>query len=786
MNAVLVLIGRDLRRSWRPLLGIALVVFVGATSVMVALAGSGRADTSFERFRTAAVDGHAFVGVEDAPERIDEVAELPTVEVFAPFGYVPIVPAGAPQEASIEGGGFASIDGRWLYDVGRPRVLMGRMPDPDESAQMVVNEVFVDMFDVAVGDVVPMEAATAAAMAGMGDHRAVTTVDLEVAAVVRTMMDISANVGGPIVYLPPGFLRANPEVGFVRGFALVRLIGGDASFPEFEATAATTFADEASFTAILISDESRTIQRALDVQVTALLCVAAVAAAAFAALLLQVTSRRIRQTAAASLPLRSIGATRAQHLAVLAAPPLAAAILGVIAGAAASVVLSSELPRGLARVAEPDPGRYIDRAVLAGVGLAALLVTVGCAVLVAVAAGATARTGSSPGALGDRLVRRLHGVGAPLSAMTGLRFALPSRRGARQLGGVASLAGLIVGLAGVIAATAFGARLTDVVADTGAWGTPFDLSASLEDPDSAGEREASTAATIPGVAAVTTVQYVEALDLGEGKAPGYGVEANLGSLAVTSVKGHVPRSNADVLLGTRTAQTLGVGVGDTMRLPTTDGEPVELAVVGLGLLPVAGDGSYDTGVVVLQPTFDRLRHDQGDRSLWIGLADGADVDRVVTALTDVGTDPSRVEPPSEQRNLQSALGYPDLVATIVALLALAGLGSALLAGASSRRVELATLRTFGFTPRQVLESALWQSLAVVVIGLGLAVPLGFVVANATWGTFADSLHLDRSLPYAWGVALTVSAGLLAVAVAAAVPLGTLRARRPPAADLRAE
>lgn len=52
MKAILLLIGRDLRRSWRPLLGIALVVLVGGTSVMVALAGSRRADTSFERFRT--------------------------------------------------------------------------------------------------------------------------------------------------------------------------------------------------------------------------------------------------------------------------------------------------------------------------------------------------------------------------------------------------------------------------------------------------------------------------------------------------------------------------------------------------------------------------------------------------------------------------------------------------------------------------------------------------------------------------------------------------------------
>lgn len=54
------------------------------------------------------------------------------------------------------------------------------------------------------------------------------------------------------------------------------------------------------------------------------------------------------------------------------------------------------------------------------------------------------------------------------------------------------------------------------------------------------------------------------------------------------------------------------------------------------------------------------------------------------------------------------------------------------------------------------------------------------------GTIRVLRRGDRSLPYAWGVALTVSGGLIALAVTAAVPLGTLRARRPPAADLRAE
>ena len=53
MAVVRVLAGSEIRRSWRALLGIAVVSGIALGSVMLSLAGARRADTSFERFRAS-------------------------------------------------------------------------------------------------------------------------------------------------------------------------------------------------------------------------------------------------------------------------------------------------------------------------------------------------------------------------------------------------------------------------------------------------------------------------------------------------------------------------------------------------------------------------------------------------------------------------------------------------------------------------------------------------------------------------------------------------------------
>ncbi|MGQ0431293.1 MAG: FtsX-like permease family protein [Microthrixaceae bacterium] len=785
MTVVRTLAGAELRRSWRQLLGLAFVVLLGTGGVMLALSAARRADTSFDRFRTSVTDGDALVAVADSPGRLQELRDLPAVQTLAPMGYVAIYPRGAPEEAKLEGGAFASIDGQWLYDIQRPRVLVGHMPSPDAGNQMVVNEEFVTWFGARVGHVQHMEAMTVESMASQGEIDDVVSIDLTVMAVVRTPGDIGANVGGPVAYLPPGFLQAHPEVGIVQGFGLARLVGGDASFREFEQQATAILGDEPSFNTLRLTLEGRSVQRSLDVQSTALVIVALVTAASASALLMQVASRRIRLAAEASAALRSIGARRVQRVAILIGPPMIATALAVVAAAVGAVALSPLLPRGLARVAEPDPGAYADAAVLAGVGLLALLVAASMMVTIAARATRVARhQGAEVTHLGERTVARLQGMGARLPAVTGLRLALPRRGSDQRLAGFASFAGLVVGVGGLIAAAAFGAQLSHVAADSGAWGAPFDLFVEIRGHQA--DADGPMIAAIPGVAGVTAVQYADVVDLGDVSAQGFGVDAIKGPLAVTPVEGGAPRSNDEVLLGVRTADALGLGIGDTAAVPTIDGEPLELTIVGLGLLPIVGDGSYDTGVVVLNNTFDRLHHDDPRVSFWVDVAIGSSSERVASHISATGRSVGPISPPGEQLNLRSALTYPNAVGLIVALLAVAGLANALLSGSAARRLELATLRAIGFTGHQIRESVAWQSLSVAASALVMAVPVGFLMANTTWAAFADRLSLDRALPLPWEIAALVAAALITLATFAAVPIGGRSARRSLALDLRSE
>ncbi|MEO7429514.1 MAG: hypothetical protein ABIY48_09055 [Acidimicrobiales bacterium] len=81
---------------------------------------------------------------------------------------------------------------------------------------------------------------------------------------------------------------------------------------------------------------------------------------------------------------------------------------------------------------------------------------------------------------------------------------------------------------------------------------------------------------------------------------------------------------------------------------------------------------------------------------------------------------------------------------------------------------------------------LWQSLAVALMALAAAVPLGLIVTNIAWRAFADSLSLDPAPGLPWQAAAMVAAGLILAAGAAAVPIGRSWARRSLTLDLRTE
>jgi predicted lysophospholipase L1 biosynthesis ABC-type transport system permease subunit len=131
-------------------------------------------------------------------------------------------------------------------------------------------------------------------------------------------------------------------------------------------------------------------------------------------------------------------------------------------------------------------------------------------------------------------------------------------------------------------------------------------------------------------------------------------------------------------------------------------------------------------------------------------------------------------------------GQPLALALAVAACAVLSLSLALLASVRRRRRELALLKTLGLTRRQVMAAVAWQASVILVIAALIGVPLGVTVGHWAWAAFATSLG---AVPVTVVPVPALLAGIAVLLVAgnllAAGP-GTVAARTPPAAVLRAE
>jgi ABC-type lipoprotein release transport system permease subunit len=142
--------------------------------------------------------------------------------------------------------------------------------------------------------------------------------------------------------------------------------------------------------------------------------------------------------------------------------------------------------------------------------------------------------------------------------------------------------------------------------------------------------------------------------------------------------------------------------------------------------------------------------------------------------------------PAEIVNYRAMGTTPGFLAGGLAVGAVAALGLTLVASVRQRRRELALLKSFGFTQRQLAAAVSWQSTAIVVVGLVAGIPLGIVLGRFLWELFAHQLSavVDPTIPGVPILIVAVGAVVLANLVAA-LP-GRSAARTPTALVLRAE
>ena len=255
--------------------------------------------------------------------------------------------------------------------------------------------------------------------------------------------------------------------------------------------------------------------------------------------------------------------------------------------------------------------------------------------------------------------------------------------------------------------------------------------------------------------------------------PAIGLDQLHGSGFLTLLAGRAPAGPREIALGPRTLRTLGLHVGQRVKVGA-NGRAVHDADRGLGGLRGVQRGR-------------RQRHRSGDRRRGRGLGavpaqspvlrpaatcynffllryrPGTDLRaaaaRVETAVTRAGcprglclvtTD----QRPSDIENYTGVRDTPLVLGAVLALLAVGTLTHVLLTGVQRRRRDLAVLKTLGLLRSQLLRVVSWQASALAAAALLAGLPLGVLAGRWAWLLFAGSAGVggDGRRPGAAGAA----------------------------------
>jgi ABC-type lipoprotein release transport system permease subunit len=137
-------------------------------------------------------------------------------------------------------------------------------------------------------------------------------------------------------------------------------------------------------------------------------------------------------------------------------------------------------------------------------------------------------------------------------------------------------------------------------------------------------------------------------------------------------------------------------------------------------------------------------------------------------------------------NYRSVGSTPVILAVGLAVGAILALGLTLASSVRRRRRDLAMLKTFGFTRRQLAAVVAWQSTTTALVGVVVGIPLGIVVGRELWTLFARSINAVPVPTVPVLSVLIVGVGTLVFANLVAALPGRSAARTPAALVLRAE
>jgi len=833
MPAVLMRLRTELRLHLTATIALIVLVGVAGGVVIASAAGARRTDTAFPRFLDASHAADVLISPQATGQKgfFADIEGLPEVERAGVgagvFAFHLLADGSIEPPTSVP---FASVDGHGGYSLSRPNVIEGRLPNPESSTEALANRFIARQMHLHVGSRVTyatfrvLPAHEEFAKLDPSDIPRVTFTITGIGVLPTDVVPVAQLDGTPQLFLTPAYYRryADPNVVPFDGISVQlkpgtnleafhsqvdrlalkhqKEIGGPAAnVPNVPPDQLYFFADE--------SDHNARVQQAIRPQSIALALFALLAAAAFALAIGQILSRQLFLDAGDYPILRGLGMAK-RDLIVLAI--LRVALIGLVGGAIAvglAFLASPIFPVGPARLAEPHPGFSANVAFL-GLGWFGILVA-----LLAVTAYPAWRGASAvAGVLGiaeiggaerpSRIARAAARTASAPTVATGVRMALEPGHGRTAVPVRTALVGLVAAIAAVAAAFTYATSLNRLVETPRLYGWNWDVYMHSFGP----------IAPTSAIQSATEDRSIQALSAGNfgtvsigGRlVPAVGLEPIKGAVFPTIINGRPPFASDEIVLGASSLRTAHAGIGDTIPV-SIEGQTSPMRVVGQAVFPPMGRGSFTptglgegamvNGSLLVPPGAPAdVKFNFIVARLRPGATATSFVQRLVNASsqtesdcqTPVGCMGTPLDRPAELANYARVRSTPLILAGLLALVAAAMIGHALVSSVRRRRHDLAILKTLGFVRRQVSATVAWQATTFAVVALAVGLPIGVAVGRWIWTVFADQLGVPPepvvNVPI---VLLAIPAILLLANVIAAIP-GRLASRTHPAAVLRTE
>jgi hypothetical protein len=784
VTAVSIWVRADLRRRWRSWVVLGLLTGVSIGLACAGVAGARRTHNAPRQYaRVAHVPDAAILPNDPAfdTRKQAQVAAVPDVAALHPFVVPFLLHVTKPQGIDPT---LLPITPAAMQSIQNP-IVAGRAPDPMRADEGVVNEQARDALGLDVGSTLtlvqepPSDDFPFPAPPGSARpiHQVVRVVGV---------MD-GAGSDGPDWAISSGFYAKYQDQVVGPTNAMVDLRHGVADLDQLRRDADRLMGKPVNVENGEDLFGVRQILNVSDVEATGLMLFALAVLVGAGALVGQALVRAVSAGAADIETWRAIGADRRLATRAMVVPVVLVVAVGALSTIVVAVALSPRFPIALTRQFDLDPGYHADWTVL-GAGVLCL----------AVATLATAWAASEirlrrDGSRDTGRASRLTATGLPPALMVGSRLATESGRGHRAVPVRSALVGAVVGVLGVVGCLTFRGGLSDTVADPSrsgvVWDHVFAKAGLLTD------EELARTADDRVVAASLHATWARALSIDGTSTPTFGV-AERGPIGLEVLAGRAPARRDEIAFAPTTMNVLDVRIGDQV---TVGASKRHMRVVGRVLLPATSHTDYDQGASMtrdallanvpagLEPGDDF--YEDYHLLRWKPGADVSGLRRRLDAIAERGdglysSQPAELPPAVE--SLRDLRVLPLSLAVFFALLAIATVAHALVTTVRRRRIDLAILRSIGFTRRETRLAIAWQSTLLATVGVAVGLPVGIIVGQALWKQLAESFPVVYVPPLALVAILLVVPAALAIANALAVGPARSATRVRPANVLRSE